>query len=226
VEKVAIKKAPKVKKEELCCNKVYGYARVSTDEQIVDSQIATISRYCLANNLKLDEIVSETISSRRDEREIHNLINRLRNGDCLLVSKLDRIGRGTYDTLKIIDELKSRGVKTVIIEDNIIVDAENTSPIAQMTLTILSAFSQLERDFISERTKSALKAKKESGVVLGRKVGQVVKSKYDDHIFEIENQIKLGVSLNQIIRNLKIGSVPSLSAWVKKRGLLAPSRAI
>ena len=88
-----------------------------------------------------------------------------------------------------------------------------------MTLTILSAFSQLERDFISERTKTSLHALKAKGVKLGIKKGAIVASKYDKYLEEIKLQRKLGVSLNQIIRNIGIGTVASLSAYVKSRGI-------
>lgn len=207
--------------EAVLAPRVVGYTRVSTSDQNTESQHAVISNYCMSHDLKLDEVISETISSRKTERVVYDLIKELNSGDTLLVSKLDRLGRGTYDTLKIIDEIKAKNIKLIIIVDNIIVDGTESSAIAQMTLTILSAFSQLERDFISERTKSALAAKIASGVKLGRKEGAIVKSKYDDHIVEIEKQIKMRVSLHGIIKNLGIGSVPSLSAWAKKRGLIA-----
>lgn len=199
--------------------KVIGYTRVSTDEQSTESQELSIRRYASANQLNLDDFISEVISSRKADRLIYNLLDTLEHSDILLVTKLDRLGRGTADVLGIIDKIKTKGIKLIIIEDNITVDADNTSAISQMTLTILSAFSQLERDFISERTKSALKARKEQGVVLGRKKGSKVKSKYDEYRLEIEKQLALGVSLNQIIRNLKVGTVASLSAWVKSRGI-------
>lgn len=199
--------------------KVIGYTRVSTDEQSTESQELSIRRYASANQLNLEDFISEVISSRKADRLIYNLLDTLEHSDILLVTKLDRLGRGTADVLGIIDKIKTKGIKLIIIEDNITVDADNTSAISQMTLTILSAFSQLERDFISERTKSALKARKEQGVVLGRKKGSKVKSKYDEFRLEIEKQLALGVSLNQIIRNLNVGTVASLSAWVKSRGI-------
>ena len=199
--------------------KVIGYTRVSTDEQSTESQELSIRRYASANQLNLEDFISEVISSRKADRLIYNLLDSLEHSDILLVTKLDRLGRGTADVLGIIDKIKTKGIKLIIIEDNITVDADNTSAISQMTLTILSAFSQLERDFISERTKSALKARKEQGVVLGRKKGSKVKSKYDEYRLEIDKQLALGVSLNQIIRNLNVGTVASLSAWVKSRGI-------
>lgn len=205
--------------EEEILPKVIGYTRVSTEEQSTESQELTIRRYASSKNLTMSDFISEVVSSRKEDRMIYPLLERLEKNDVLLVTKLDRLGRGTFDVLKIIDRIKAKGVKLIIIDDNITVDADNTSAISQMTLTILGAFSQLERDFISERTKSALKAKKEQGVMLGRPKGAIVKSKYDIHRLEIEKQLALGVSLNQVIRNLKIGSVASLSAWVKSRGI-------
>lgn len=195
------------------------YMRVSTEEQNTNSQELVLRRYASLNELKIDDVVSETVSSRKEERLIYKLIEQLEPSSILLVTKLDRLGRGTYDVLNIIESLKSKNIKLIVVEDNIVVDADNTSAIAKMTLTILSAFSQLERDFISERTKSSLNALKAKGVKLGRKHGAIVASKYDKYLEDIKTQRKLGVSLNQIIRNIKIGTVASLSAYVKSRGL-------
>lgn len=198
---------------------IIGYCRVSTDEQTTETQELTIRRYASANGLLLDNFVSENISSRKADRLIYNLISSMDRGDILIVTKLDRLGRGTADVLTIIESIKSKGIKLIIVEDNITVDVDNQSAIGQMILTVLSAFAQLERDFISERTKVALRARKEQGVKLGRKKGAIVKSKYDAYNEDIINQLKLGVSLNQIIRNIGIGSVASLSAYVKTRKL-------
>lgn len=195
------------------------YMRVSTEEQNTESQELVLRRYASLNELKIDDVVSETVSSRKEERLIYKLIEQLEPSSTLLVTKLDRLGRGTYDVLNIIESLKAKNIKLIVVEDNIVVDADNTSAIAKMTLTILSAFSQLERDFISERTKSSLNALKAKGVKLGRKHGAIVASKYDKYLEDIKTQRKLGVSLNQIIRNIKIGTVASLSAYVKSRGL-------
>lgn len=198
---------------------IVAYMRVSTEEQNTESQELVLRRYASLNELKIDEVVSETVSSRKEERLIYKLIEQLEPSSTLLVTKLDRLGRGTYDVLNIIESLKAKNIKLIVVEDNITVDADNTSAIAKMTLTILSAFSQLERDFISERTKSSLNALKAKGVKLGRKHGAIVASKYDKYLEDIKTQRKLGVSLNQIIRNIKIGTVASLSAYVKSRGL-------
>jgi len=195
------------------------YMRVSTGEQTTESQELVLRRYASANELKIDDVISETISSRKEERLIYKLIDSLTPSSTLLVTKLDRLGRGTYDVLNIIESIKAKNIKLIVVEDNIIVDADNTSAIAKMTLTILSAFSQLERDFISERTKSSLNALKAKGVKLGRQKGAIVASKYDAHLEDIKAQRKLGVSLNQIIRNIKTGTVASLSSYVKSRGL-------
>lgn len=198
---------------------IVAYMRVSTEDQNTNSQELVLRRYASLNELKIDEVVNETVSSRKEERLIYKLIEQLEPSSILLVTKLDRLGRGTYDVLNIIESLKSKNIKLIVVEDNIVVDADNTSAIAKMTLTILSAFSQLERDFISERTKSSLNALKAKGVKLGRKHGAIVASKYDKYLEDIKTQRKLGVSLNQIIRNIKIGTVASLSAYVKSRSL-------
>jgi DNA invertase Pin-like site-specific DNA recombinase len=75
-----------------------------------------------------------------------------------------------------------------------------------MMLTMLSAFAQLERSFISERTKAGLAARKAQGIKLGRKKGQQVKSIYDEHREKIEELFTLGLSLKKIVQYINVGS--------------------
>ncbi len=89
--------------------KVIGYTRVSTDEQSTESQELSIRRYASAKQLNLEDFISEVISSRKAERLIYNLLDSLEHSDILLVTKLDRLGRGTADVLGIIDKIKTKG---------------------------------------------------------------------------------------------------------------------
>ena len=202
-------------------NKIIGYCRVSTGVQTTENQRREILDYVHSKNLTIDEIIEVTISSRKNtkDREIDKTLLKLERGDTLIVTKLDRLGRSTIEVLKIIEELKEKGIILQIIKDSIVVDATNTNPINTMMLTLLSGFAQMERDFISERTKSALAQRKAQGVKLGRKKGQIVKSKFDEHKEKIEELLSYGVPISKIVNQIGVGTRQSLTTYINTRGL-------
>ncbi|WP_415406967.1 recombinase family protein [Sulfurovum sp. CS9] len=168
-------------------------------------------------------IIETTISSKKStkERGIDAVLERLSSGDSLIVTKLDRIGRSTIEVLQIIQDIKDKGITLYIIKDSLIVNPNDTNPITQMFLTLLSGFAQMERSFISERTKSALQARKDKGIKLGRQKGQVVSSKYDIHKEKIQELYDLGVPISKIIDYIGTGTRQSLNNYIKTRGLLS-----
>ena len=201
---------------------LYGYTRVSTDKQTNDNQKLLILDYAQKHfDEKLKEIFEVVISSSKDKklRLIDDVIEKLVEGDVLLVYALDRLGRSTIDTLQILESIKDKGIKLIIIKDNLIIDKANTNSINEMMLTMLSAFAQLERSYISERTKLGLDRARASGKTLGRKKGQQVKSIYDEHREKIVELLKLGLSIRKIQTYLNIGTAQSLTKYVNSRKL-------
>ena len=198
-----------------------GYTRVSTQTQDTNNQRQEILNYAFAHKLTIDDIIETTISSKKNtkERGIDSVLERLSSGDNLVVTKLDRIGRSTIEVLQIIQDIKDKGITLYIIKDNLIVNPNDTNPITQMFLTLLSGFAQMERSFISERTKSALQIRKDKGIKLGRQKGQVVASKYDIHKEKIQELYDLGVPISKIIDYIGTGTRQSLGNYIKTRGL-------
>ncbi len=200
--------------------KVKGYTRVSTDKQELDLQIHRILKYAdsLGYSLSYNDIYQDKISSRksRKERGIDSVINELQEKDTLLVYALDRIGRSTIETLQIIEDIKEKGIILCIIKDNIVINPLDTNPVNEMMLTMLSAVAQLERTFISQRTKAALQAKKEQGIKLGRPKGSISKSIFDKDKSRILELKELGLSASKIQKHLGYGSVQGLLNFIKK----------
>lgn len=201
--------------------KFYGYTRVSTGVQTTENQRREILDYGHKNNMKIDRIVEIEISSKesKQNRLIDETLSELSTGDTLIVTKLDRLGRSTIEVLQIIEDIKNKGIKLHIIKDGIFVDIDNTNPINQMMITLLSGFAQMERSFISERTKSALQARKAQGVKLGRKKGAIVKSKFDAHKDKIIELLGYGVPISKIINHIGIGTRQSLHTYIQKNNL-------
>ena len=201
-------------------SKIIGYCRVSIEKkQTTENQKLLILDYAHNQKLTVDEIVEVSVSSRKDKKSrlIDETIEKLNDGDTLLVYALDRLGRSTIETLTIIEEIKNKGIKLVLIKDNIIIDKHNTNPINEMMLTMLSGFAQLERSYISERTKLGLARVRANGVQLGRQKGQQVKSIFDEHKDKIIELKELGVTNKRIQDYIQVGTVQSLGKYIKSR---------
>ena len=200
---------------------ILGYTRVSTDKQTTDNQKSTILDYAFNHNLTVNNIIQTTVTSKKDKkyRLIDETLALLNEGDTLIVYALDRLGRSTLETLQIIEDIKNKGIKLILIKDGLVIDPSNTNPMNEMMLTMLSGFAQLERSFISERTKAALEARKKQGVVLGRKKGSQGKSIFDPHRDKIEELFSLGLSLQKIVNYINTGSAVSLHKFIKTRNI-------
>lgn len=138
----------------------YGYARVSTINQDLKSQLEKLRLE------KCDEIFTEKISGTIKERpEFQKLLNKLKSGDILIVTKVDRFARNNQHALSIIQELFKKGVRIHILNMGIV---ENT-PTGKLIFSIFSAFAEFERDMIVERTKEGkLIARQREGFKEGR----------------------------------------------------------
>ena len=196
----------------------YGYARVSTSFQSLKNQRHEIFEYAHKNNILIDKIVEIEISSTKNKKErlIDETLSKLTRGDVLIVTKLDRLGRSTVEVLQIIEDIKAKGIILHIIQDGLIIDCNISNPINDMLLALLSGFGQMERNFISERTKSALAQRKAQGIKLGRKKGAIVKSIYDEHLYTIKELLDKKVTISNISKIIGVGTRQSLNNFVKK----------
>lgn len=137
-----------------------GYARVSTSDQSLELQSKAF-RDAGIDKVFSDHGVSGTLASRP---ELDKALAYVREGDVLVVWKLDRLGRSTRNILEVIDRLKVSGVGFRSLTEGL----DTTGPMGQAMLTVLAAFNQLERDVIIERTRAGLEAAKAQGRVGGR----------------------------------------------------------
>lgn len=199
----------------------YGYTRVSTVNQSTKNQRNEIFEYAHKNNMLLDKIIDVEISSSKNKKErlIDETLNQLHRGDVLIVTKLDRLGRSTIEVLQIIEDIKNKGIILHLIQDGIIVNGNASSATNQMMLTLLTGFAQMEKSFISERTKSALAQRKAQGIKLGRKKGAIVKSKYDLYLDTIKELLSKEVSIASISKIIGIGTRQSLATYIKSKKL-------
>ena len=146
------------------------YARVSTDRQTTDNQTFKLKEYVKIREFKIvktyiDEDISGKIRSRPG---LNELMDDVKSGliNCVLVWKIDRLGRSTRDLLEIIDFFRIHNCNFISFTDNIDV----TTPAGRMLYTFLAALAELESAQISERTRAAYDRKKAHAEALGNKV--------------------------------------------------------
>jgi len=139
-----------------------GYARVSTTDQHLHLQMDAMT----AAGISEDRIYKEYKSGATTKRpEFEACLKALRGGDTLVVWRLDRLGRSLPDLIRILSDLKERGIKFRSLNEMI----DTSSPMGNFIFHIFGAVAQFERDLISERTRAGLAAAKLRGHVGGRK---------------------------------------------------------
>ncbi len=138
----------------------FGYARVSTQDQDTDAQIAALK----ASGCEL--IFQEKASGGRwDRPELHRLLGQLRKGDVIVVWKLDRLSRSLKDVLALMEQIAQAGAGFNSLTEAI----DTTSPGGRMMMQIIGAFAEFERAMLRERTRNGLEAARQQGRVGGRR---------------------------------------------------------
>ena len=136
--------------------KIAIYCRVSTEEQDADKQELICKEHCKRNNLEIFKIYKDVISGTKSSRPAFNqLLQDMREMkiDCIMVTKLDRLGRSLQHLLSLFDEFNRRKVQFIAVTQNI----DTTTSIGRMQMQIMGAFAEFERNIISERTKEGLR---------------------------------------------------------------------
>jgi DNA invertase Pin-like site-specific DNA recombinase len=136
-----------------------GYARVSTLDQVLDSQIDALTA------AGCDRVFSETASGAKTDRvELGATLKFLREGDTLVILKFDRLGRSLSHLLKIAEDLAIREVHLQSLTEGI----DTATPAGKLFFALFGALAEFERDLIRERTNIGLKAAKARGRMGGR----------------------------------------------------------
>lgn len=146
--------------------RVFGYCRVSTSDQTTDNQVREIEAAGFTVDPK--RIVAETVSgsvAAMERKGFAKLVDRLEADDVLIVTKLDRLGRNAMDVRATVDRLATDGVRVHCLA---LGGVDLTSAAGRMTMGVIAAVAEFERDLLVERTQSGLARAKASGKVLGR----------------------------------------------------------
>jgi DNA invertase Pin-like site-specific DNA recombinase len=168
---------------------IFGYARVSTEEQNLDMQVDALTQF------GVEKIYKEKLTgTRRDRPQLEDLLKILRSGDKIVVYKLDRISRSTKHLIELSELFNDMGVHFVSITDSI---DTSTAVMGKFFFRTMASIAELERDIISERTKSGLQAARSRGKKGGRP------TKKED---KVEMAVKMYKSKDYTIKQITVAT--------------------
>ena len=146
---------------------IIGYIRVSSNKQTVEHQRYEIKQFAKNSHLRVDRWVQETISSRKplQKRRLGSLLEELKQGDILIACEISRLGRSLLEVMRILESCLNKSCQVWTIKENYRLGNDIQSKVMAFAFG-LSA--EIERNLISQRTKSSLENVRASGKRLGR----------------------------------------------------------
>ncbi len=174
------------------------YGRVSTAQQTTENQRLELEQagYLIKPEFWFADIgVSGKVCANQRPAFIR-LKEKIRSGETLVVSKLDRLGRDAIDVLQTVKEFGSKGVKVIVLQ---LGNTDLTSPAGKLLLMMLSAVAEMERDLLVERTQAGLARAKAEGKMLGRPSKTTVEQRA-----VIISKLQAGVSVSAVAREFKV----------------------
>lgn len=176
----------------------FGYGRVSTDTQSTENQRVELAQagYPIPDEFWFADrgVSGKTCATQRPE--FMSLLSKIRSGETLVVSKLDRLGRDAVDVMQTIRLLGKRNVKVIVLQ---LGNTDLTSAAGKLLLTMLAAVAEMERDLLIERTQAGLQRAKAQGKKLGRPAKTTPEQQQS-----IRDDLKLGVSVSQLARRYSV----------------------
>jgi putative DNA-invertase from lambdoid prophage Rac len=147
-------------------SRAFAYCRVSTSDQTTANQTQEIrsAGFAIDDNRVIEETVSGSVAAM-ERKGFVKLVDRLESGDVLIVTKLDRLGRNAMDVRATVERLEGSGVRVHCLA---LGGVDLTSPAGKMTMAVIAAVAEFERDLLIERTHAGLERAKREGKTLGR----------------------------------------------------------
>lgn len=178
-------------------SRVFAYCRVSTADQTADNQILEIQ--AAGFQLEPRRVISETVSGSTAAMErigFRKLIDRLDWDDVLVVTKLDRLGRNAMDVRATVERLAEMNVRVHCLA---LGGVDLTSPAGKMTMSVIAAVAEFERDLLVERTQAGLSRAKAQGKKLGRP-----RSLTDEQTALARHRLASGASLGSVAKEFGV----------------------
>jgi DNA invertase Pin-like site-specific DNA recombinase len=149
--------------------KHYGYIRTSCSKQDFEAQQTEINLYCERNKIALEDTFSVQVSSRKGENErgVTELLNRVKKNDVIYFSEMSRLSRSMFEAIRIIEQFSRKGVDLVFIKQNLVIRDIERDITSKMLISNFAMAAEIERDFISKRTKAGMEAARARGKQIG-----------------------------------------------------------
>lgn len=182
-------------------SRTFAYCRVSTFDQTNNNQVADIAN--AGFNIEPHRIVAETISgsvATAKRPGFLKLVERLERHDVLIVTKLDRLGRNALDVRLTVEKLAQDGIRVHCLA---LGGVDLTSPAGKMTMQVLGAVAEFERDLLIERTQSGLSRAKQEGKILGRPPAKATNSSVQTLKIQKFSQMQVAAKLGLGIATVK-----------------------
>ena len=172
-----------------------GYARVSSVQQNLDEQIDALKNY------GCEKIFAGKHSgkAKENQEQLDKMLDYVREGDTVVVTKIDRLGRSLSQVLNVLEEFRKENIGFVAIQQGIDTTKKNDA-LSTAMIHLLGLFAELERSFIVERTQEGIRLKKERGEKCGGRPAAL----NDDKKKKLIEDIKKGSSLNELAFKYKI----------------------
>ncbi|AXX84459.1 resolvase [Aliarcobacter skirrowii] len=199
--------------------KYFTYIRESqVEENYAKNQKKSIDEYVLRKKIEVYKEIKIAINRPQEERNLLKLLENCEKNSTLIVANLNVFGRTISSILKIVKFLLSNNIRVIVVEQNLDF-IDDKDPLANMVLNVINIAINLEKELQSLRTKEALNAKKLEGIALGKPVGTIQKSKFDEQRDKIEELLAMGLSVRKIAKLLGYNNHIGLNNYVKKRDI-------
>jgi len=182
----------------------YGYLRVSTNHQVLDNQKNEILQFAKTKELVIDKWVVEIVSGTKKEKErkLGSLINKLKNGDRLIITEISRLSRNLTEIMTIMGKILAKEVTLYSTKEHYVFDNSINSKVLCFAFGLVA---EIERNLIAARTKEALALRKQQGIKLGRPIGYTYKlnilRENENQIYEMLNK---GIAKKGICKKFKV----------------------
>lgn len=180
------------------------YLRISTSKQVLDNQRCEIEKYATSMSIKVDKWVTEVVSGKKKQscRKLGRLLNKMKNGDMLIVTEVSRLSRTLTDVMTIMGKCIQKGIILHCVKEKYTFDDSINSKVLCFAFGLVA---EIERNLISMRTKEALALRKSEGVKLGRKKGSCPKmALLEKNLDNINNLISSGQSIASVCRKYHV----------------------
>jgi putative DNA-invertase from lambdoid prophage Rac len=177
-------------------SRVFAYCRVSTTDQTTQNQSIEIKAagFTIAAQRLIEESISGSVAAK-ERPGFTKLIDRMESGDILVVTKLDRLGRNAMDVRATVEQLASLGVRVHCLA---LGGVDLTSPAGKMTMQVISAVAEFERDLLIERTQSGINRAKAAGKQFGRPPALTRSERA-----AVIDRLAAGISVSELAREFK-----------------------